>query len=211
MRIDAIRNEYNFSGLTRQNVDKNPFVQFEKWMKEAVGSDEKEPTAMAISTISANGFPQSRIVLLKFFDENGFIFFTNYLSEKGQSIENNPAVCLHFFWPVLERQVRISGFAEKTSREISEKYFRSRPLESQIGAWASEQSQEIPSREYLEQRFREYSARFENQSPSLPSFWGGYNVIPKKIEFWQGRKNRLHDRILYEKLSENWAIKRLAP
>lgn len=211
MRIDAIRNEYTFSGLTRQNVDKNPFVQFEKWIKEAVGSNEKEPTAMALSTIGTDGFPQSRIVLLKYFDENGFVFFTNYSSEKGKSIEKNPGVCLHFFWPELERQVRISGFAEKTSREISEKYFRSRPVESQIGAWASEQSIEIPSREYLEQRFREYRIKFEKQPPALPSFWGGYNVAPRKFEFWQGRENRLHDRILYEKTSGKWELKRLAP
>jgi pyridoxamine 5'-phosphate oxidase len=211
MRIDTLRNEYNFSGLTRRNVDENPFAQFEKWLKEAVDFEEKEPTAMALSTIGVNGFPQSRIVLLKYFDKNGFIFFTNYLSEKGKAIEKNPAVSLHFFWPLLERQVRISGFAEKTSRKISKKYFQSRPLESQIAAWASEQSKEIPSRDYLEQRFREFSSKFENQPPLLPSFWGGYKVIPKKIEFWQGRENRLHDRILYEKISNNWEIKRLAP
>jgi pyridoxamine 5'-phosphate oxidase len=211
MRIDTLRNEYNFSGLTRRNVDKNPFAQFEKWMKEAVDSEEKEPTAMTLSTVGTDGFPQSRIVLLKYFDENGFIFFTNYLSEKGKAIEKNPAVSLHFFWRVLERQVQITGLTEKTSEEISRNYFQSRPPESRIAAWASDQSREIPSRDYLEQRFREFSSKFENQSPPLPSFWGGYKVIPQKIEFWQGRSNRLHDRILYEKISDNWAIKRLAP
>jgi len=211
MKIDSLRNEYLFSGLTRKNMDQNPFKQFEKWLNEAVNSDEKEPTAMALSTIGADGFPQSRIVLLKLFDENGFVFFTNYSSEKGKSIEKNPAVSLHFFWPFLERQVRISGVAEKTSKEISLKYFQSRPEESQVAAWASEQSTEIPSRDYLEQQFRKFSSKFENESVPLPPFWGGYRVNPQKIEFWQGRANRLNDRILYERNGELWTIKRLAP
>lgn len=211
MKIDSLRNEYLFSGLTRKNMDQNPFKQFEKWLNEAVNSDEKEPTAMALSTIGADGFPQSRIVLLKFFDENGFVFFTNYSSEKGKSIEKNPAVSLHFFWPFLERQVRITGVAEKTSKEISLKYFQSRPEESQVAAWASEQSTEIPSRDYLEQQFRKFSSKFENESVPLPPFWGGYRVNPQKIEFWQGRANRLNDRILYERNGELWTIKRLAP
>ncbi|SHE31647.1 Pyridoxamine 5'-phosphate oxidase [Mariniphaga anaerophila] len=212
MKIDSIRNEYSFSGLRKQNTDDNPFNQFEKWLKEAIDSNEKEPTAMAVATIGTDGFPQSRIVLLKYFNENGFVFFTNYLSGKGRSIESSPAVGLHFFWPLLERQVRISGVAEKTSKKVSEKYFHSRPLESQVGAWASEQSKEIESRDYLEQRFRKFSSEFENEAPSLPPFWGGYNVVPQKIEFWQGRENRLHDRILYKKLSNNeWEKIRLAP
>jgi pyridoxamine 5'-phosphate oxidase len=211
MRLDSIRNEYNLSGLTKKNVDSNPFRQFENWLKVALDSEEKEPTAMSLSTIGTDGFPHSRIVLLKFFNENGFVFFTNYCSEKGKSIEKNPAVSLHFFWPLLEQQIRISGKAEKTSHQISEKYFTERPLESQIAAWASEQSMEIPSREYLEKRFEAYRKTFENKTPILPSFWGGYNVIPHKFEFWQGRANRLHDRILYEKNGKTWAIKRLAP
>ena len=211
MRLDSIRNEYNLSGLTKKNVDSNPFPQFENWLKVALDSEEKEPTAMSLSTIGTDGFPHSRIVLLKFFNENGFVFFTNYSSEKGKSIEKNPAVSLHFFWPLLEQQIRISGKAEKTNQKISEKYFAERPLESQIAAWASEQSMEIPSREYLEKRFEAYKKSFENNAPKLPSFWGGYNVIPHKFEFWQGRANRLHDRILYEKNGKTWAIKRLAP
>lgn len=211
MKIDSIRNEYILSGLTRKNVEKNPFKQFEKWLNNAIESGEKEPTAMSLATIGTDGFPQSRIVLLKLFDENGFIFFTNYDSEKGKAIALNNVAGLHFFWPLLERQVRISGFAEKTSTEISENYFNSRPLESRIGAWASEQSREIPSRLYLENRFGEYSRKFQNQEPDLPPFWGGYRVIPQKIEFWQGRANRLHDRILYEKTTDIWTIKRLAP
>ncbi len=211
MRLDTIRNEYNFSGLTKINVDKNPFRQFENWLKEALDSNEKEPTAMSLSTFGTDGFPQIRIVLLKFFNENGFVFFTNYSSEKAKSIKKNPSVSLHFFWPLLERQIRISGKAEKTSLEISEKYFAERPLESRIAAWASEQSKEIPSREFLEDRFEKYRKTFENNAPRLPSFWGGYNVVPQKFEFWQGRTNRLHDRILYEKEGEAWSIKRLAP
>jgi pyridoxamine 5'-phosphate oxidase len=211
MKLDTIRNEYKLSELTKKNVDSNPFRQFENWLKVALDSKEKEPTAMSLSTIGTDGFPHSRIVLLKFFNENGFVFFTNYSSEKGRSIEKNPAVGLHFFWPLLERQIRISGKAEKTSQKISEKYFAERPLESQIAAWASEQSKEISSREYLEKRFVEYRKVFENNAPGLPSFWGGYNVVPQKFEFWQGRASRLHDRILYEKNEETWSIKRLAP
>lgn len=211
MKLDTIRNEYKLSELTKKNVDSNPFRQFENWLKVALDSEEKEPTAMSLSTIGTDGFPHSRIVLLKFFNENGFVFFTNYSSEKGKSIEKNPAVGLHFFWPLLERQIRISGKAEKTSQKISEKYFAERPLESQIAAWASEQSKEISSREYLEKRFVAYRKVFENNAPGLPSFWGGYNVVPQKFEFWQGRASRLHDRILYEKNEETWSIKRLAP
>jgi pyridoxamine 5'-phosphate oxidase len=211
MKLDTIRNEYKLSELTKKNVDSNPFRQFENWLKVALDSKEKEPTAMSLSTIGTDGFPHSRIVLLKFFNENGFVFFTNYSSEKGRSIEKNPAVGLHFFWPLLERQIRISGKAEKTSQKISAKYFAERPLESQIAAWASEQSKEISSREYLEKRFVEYRKVFENNAPGLPSFWGGYNVVPQKFEFWQGRASRLHDRILYEKNEETWSIKRLAP
>lgn len=211
MKLDSIRNEYNFSGLTKMDVDENPFRQFQKWLQEALYSEEKEPTAMSFITIGTDGFPHSRIVLLKFFDQNGFVFFTNYSSEKGKAIESNAAVGLHFFWSALERQVRVSGTAQKTSHELSEEYFKSRPLESQIAAWASEQSREIPSREYLEKRFNEYRDAFATHAPALPSFWGGYVVVPQKIEFWQGRANRLHDRILYEKNKESWSIKRLAP
>ncbi len=211
MKIDSIRNEYILSGLTRKNVKKNPFKQFDLWLNDAIESGEKEPTAMSLATVGTDGFPHSRIVLLKLFDENGFIFFTNYDSEKGKAIARNNLVGLHFFWSLLERQVHISGFAERTSSEISENYFNSRPLESRIGAWASEQSMEIPSRLYLENRFDEYCRKFQNQEPALPPFWGGYRVIPQKIEFWQGRPKRLHDRILYEKTNDHWNIKRLAP
>jgi pyridoxamine 5'-phosphate oxidase len=211
MQIDSFRNEYSYSGITRKNVAGSPFKQFGIWMEEALASYEKEPTAMMLSTIGRDGFPQSRIVLLKFFDETGFVFFTNYNSAKGREIEANKLTSLHFFWATMGRQVHISGYAEKTSREISEKYFHSRPLESQISAWASEQSDEIPSRIHLEKLFSKFSKQFENQLVPLPPFWGGYRIAPVRFEFWQGRVNRLHDRILYKKTDEEWVIKRLAP
>jgi pyridoxamine 5'-phosphate oxidase len=211
MQIDSFRNEYNYSGLTRQNAASSPFKQFGIWMKEALSSYEKEPTAMMLSTIGLDGFPQSRIVLLKYFDEAGFVFFTNYNSAKGKEIEVNNLTSLHFFWATMGRQVHISGYAEKTSREISEKYFHSRPAESQISAWASEQSSEISSRKQLEKLFSKFNKQYENQVIPLPPFWGGYCIVPIRFEFWQGRTNRLHDRILYEKIGEKWATKRLAP
>ncbi|MFW5755046.1 MAG: pyridoxamine 5'-phosphate oxidase [Tangfeifania sp.] len=210
MDIHSLRKEYKFKVLNRKSVDKNPFKQFETWLNEAIKSEIMDPTAMTVSTIDENSFPQSRIVLLKYLDENGFVFFTNYKSQKGKSIENNPSVSLLFFWPELERQVRIDGFANKTSKTLSEKYFHSRPLESRIGAWASEQSSKIPNRKYLEKRFGSFKKKF-GFAPPLPDFWGGFNVSPVKIEFWQGRENRLHDRILYEKTENEWKIKRLAP
>jgi len=210
MDINSLRKEYKRSVLNRQSVDKNPINQFENWLDEAVDSKIPEPTAMAVSTFGTNGFPQTRIVLLKYLDDNGFAFFTNFESQKGKALEANPSTGLLFFWPELERQVRVEGIAEKTSREFAEKYFRSRPVNSQIGAWASEQSRTIPSRSYLEGRFADFQKKFGN-APPLPGFWGGYRVKPIRIEFWQGRESRLHDRILYEKENENWVIKRLAP
>jgi len=210
MNINSLRKEYKRSILNRNSVDSNPLKQFEAWLDEAVKSQLSDPTAMSLSTINESGFPQSRIVLLKFLDETGFVFFTNYKSQKGDSLEKNKAATLLFFWPELERQVRIEGFAAKTNKEISEQYFHSRPLESRIGAWASEQSREIPNRKYLEERFQSLKVKF-GYSPPLPDFWGGYRLNPVKIEFWQGRENRLHDRILYEKEDESWTVKRLAP
>jgi pyridoxamine 5'-phosphate oxidase len=211
MKLDSFRNEYKYSEMSKYNVSDNPFKQFEKWLEEALKSGEKLPTAMTVSTIGADGFPNARIVLLKYFDEMGFVFFSNYNSNKGKAIEKNNATGLHFFWPEMERQVIITGLSEKTERELSEKYFGTRPIESQISAWASPQSEEIPSRKHLEQRYNDYLHQFENQEIPLPPFWGGYRVVPHSIEFWQGRINRLHDRILYEKKEAKWIIKRLAP
>ena len=211
MDISSLRNEYKHSALSMHSVHKNPVQQFESWLDDAIDSEIQEPTAMAVSTVGKSGFPQSRIVLLKYLDNNGFVFFTNFESQKGKALEANPSTGLLFFWPELKRQVRIEGYANKTSREFAEKYFRSRPVNSQIGAWASEQSKTIPSRSYLEDRFSEFSLKYKNQTPPLPDFWGGYRVKPIRIEFWQGRENRLHDRILYKKIEDDWKIQRLAP
>lgn len=210
MNINSLRKEYKSRLLHRKSVENTPFKQFEIWLNEAINSEIPDPTAMSVSTLSENGFPQSRIVLLKFLDENGFVFFTNYKSQKGKSLEKNTGTSLLFFWPDLERQVRIEGFTAKTSQELSEKYFHSRPLESRIGAWASKQSDEIPNRKHLEERYESLKEKF-GFAPPFPDFWGGYRVTPVKIEFWQGRENRLHDRILYEKVNDTWTIKRLAP
>ncbi len=211
MKIKDIRNEYDFPEFNKSDADKNPFVQFRKWLQEAIDSEEKEPTAMSLSTIGTDGFPQSRIVLLKHFDENGFVFFSNYSSEKGKSLEANPVAGLNFFWATYERQVRISGIAKKTSMKVSEDYFKSRPENSRIAAWISEQSKEIPSRKYIENLYKDFQKKSSYKSETLPPFWGGYIVVPQKIEFWQGRTGRLHDRILYVKENENWVKKRLAP
>ena len=211
MKLDSLRNEYEYSGITRKNVAASPFTQFSQWMREVIESGEKEPTAMTLSTMGTDGFPHSRIVLLKFIDQEGFIFFTNYNGAKGKDIALNNAVGLHFFWSNLERQIKIVGYAEKTSRQISENYFQSRPVESQISAWASNQSEEVPSREYLEKQYETYRRKFKDKPVPLPPHWGGYRVIPQKIEFWQGRINRLHDRILYIKEADKWEIRRIAP
>ncbi len=211
MNINSIRKEYRQSVLSRKNINRNPLKQFEKWLGEAITSEIPEPTAMTLSTHGPDGFPQARIVLLKHLDEEGFVFFSNYASQKGKSIAQNPLASLLFFWPELERQVRIEGITSKISRKDSQRYFDSRPYESRIGAWSSEQSQIIPSRNYLEDRFAAYQQKFKNQSPPLPSNWGGYLLKPEKIEFWQGRENRLHDRILYLKENNAWVNQRLAP
>lgn len=211
MKIKDIRNEYDFPEFNKSDADNNPFEQFRKWLREAIDSEEKEPTAMSLSTIGTDGYPQIRIVLLKDFDENGFVFFSNYSSDKGKSLEANPVAGLNFFWATFERQVRISGTVKKTSLKVSEDYFKSRPAKSRIAAWISEQSKEIPSREYLENLYDEFQEKSSHKSETLPPFWGGYIVIPEKIEFWQGRTGRLHDRILYVKENEEWIKKRLAP
>jgi len=211
MNIDSIREEYRFAELKKSQLAESPIKQFDNWLNEAIKAELPYPTATSFSCIGATGFPESRIVLLKFLDEQGFVFFTNYNSEKAISVEKNSAAGLHFFWPELERQVRISGYAAKTSAELSDKYFNTRPEKSRIAAWASNQSAEIPSRKYLEKQFEKYSKMFQNQEIPRPDFWGGFTVKPIKMEFWQGRESRLHDRILYKKENEKWTIKRLAP
>ena len=211
MKLDSIRRDYKYAALNESDVDADPIKQFGKWITAALRAEVNEATAMALSTVNADGLPQSRIVLLKDFNEQGFTFFTNYQSEKGRAIAHHPAVSLHFFWPELERQIRISGLAEKTSDEVSSSYFLSRPVLSQIAAIASDQSQKIPSRNFLEKRFEQLKEEALMHPLTWPKYWGGYVVKPLKIEFWQGRESRLHDRILYEKKDESWTISRLAP
>lgn len=208
--IASLRQNYTRNELIEENVLKNPFFQFEKWFKEAIDSEILEPNAMCLSTVS-NGKPSSRIVLLKGFDENGFVFFTNYKSHKGLDIEQNNHVAVNFFWAELERQVRIEGETEKVSEEESEEYFHQRPISSQIGAWVSEQSNVIPNREVLEKRQVELEAQYKDSVIPKPPHWGGYRVKPNKIEFWQGRPSRLHDRILFTNVENNWKIERLSP
>lgn len=211
MKLDSIRREYKFAELNRKSVNKNPLKQLEVWLKDALETNVNEPTAMSAVTVGKDGFPQSRIVLLKDLNEKGVTFFTDYLSEKGKAISTSPKIGLHFFWPEMDRQIRISGYAEKTSASISEKYFKSRPIPSQIAAFISKQSEEIPDRKFLENAFYDLQNQLKGKTPERPENWGGYLVKPIKIEFWQGRENRLHDRILYEKQGESWMIKRLSP
>lgn len=211
MQLENIRREYKRAELNENNIDQNPIIQFRKWLNVAISSYADEATAMSFISLGSDGFPQSRIVLLKEFDEKGFTFFTNYSSEKGKAIVNQDKVGLHFFWPELERQIRISGLACKTSVEASRKYFHSRPQKSQIAATISPQSAVIPTRQFLENKFAELSEKLNGINPEYPEYWGGYLIKPVKFEFWQGRENRLHDRLVYEKKEDLWEIKRLAP
>lgn len=205
-----LRRDYSLRELDEATVLPDPFSQFLLWFDEATKAAVIEPNAMTLSTVGADGRPSARVVLLKGFDHNGLVFFTNYESRKGRELTNNPNACLHFFWPDLERQIIVNGTAEKTSREESQVYFDSRPLASRIGAWASRQSSVIASREILENREKELSKEFGEQVP-LPPFWGGFRLNPNKFEFWQGRQNRLHDRICFTLKNGVWAITRLSP
>lgn len=211
MKLGSIRKEYRFSALAESGINPAPFKQFSVWLDEAINAELEYATAFTLATIGVNGFPQSRIVLLKGFDQNGFTFFTNYNSAKGKAILENNRVGLHFFWPEFERQIRITGFAEKTKKSISDKYFKSRPPESQLAAIISDQSKTISSREYLEKRYSELKNSLKDSLPERPKNWGGYVVKPIEFEFWQGRENRLHDRIVFYAENGKWEIKRLAP
>ncbi|WP_372650916.1 pyridoxamine 5'-phosphate oxidase [Draconibacterium sp.] len=211
MKLDSIRREYRFAALTKQSVAASPIDQFKEWLNDAQRANVNDFSAMNLVTSETGAFPQSRIVLLKDISVNGFTFFTNYDSQKGKSIEKNNKVGLHFFWPELERQVRIDGVAEKTSRKISVQYFKSRPLESQIAACASAQSATLTSRSKLEEQYRSLQNALQGDHPECPENWGGYLVRPVKMEFWQGRESRLHDRIVYELVENEWKIKRLSP
>ncbi|MDT0690679.1 pyridoxamine 5'-phosphate oxidase [Salegentibacter sp. F188] len=210
--LQDYRKSYEKFELSDTVIPVSPILLFEEWFVEAEKDDRvDEANAMNLSTIGKDGFPKNRIVLLKKYNENGFTFYTNYKSEKGIAIQENPNVCLSFFWPNLERQVIIKGVATKTTEEDSSKYFYSRPRGSQLGALASNQSEQISSREELEEKIENLTRQFEGQTIPKPEEWGGYNVSPESYEFWQGRKNRLHDRILFSKIEEKWKVERLAP
>ena len=206
------RRNYSKRELLEESISKDPFFQFKTWFEEMeAAKSSSEVNAMGVSSVGLDGFPKNRIVLLKEYTQEGFIFYTNYGSEKAQALVENPNTCLSFFWPELERQVIIKGIAEKSSEEKAHTYFNSRPRESQLGAWASHQSSEIASREVLDKTLRELTLEFQGKPVPKPDFWGGFLVKPISFEFWQGRPNRLHDRILYTKERKNWSFKRLAP
>lgn len=210
--LAQIRKEYTLLSLDEESVMANPFGQFEKWFNEATNAKVPEPNAMNLATVSSNNRPSSRIVLLKGFTDQGFTFFTNYQSSKGKDLAENPFCALTFFWPELERQIRIEGSVERTSVTESDTYFKSRPRASQIGAWASPQSSVIQTRKLIEDRFNEMEKKFKGKdSLPRPNQWGGYLLKPFLIEFWQGRPSRLHDRILYTRDDNTWKISRLAP
>ncbi len=211
--IQQLRREYAHSSLDENSVAANPILQFQKWFEEALNSNVLEPNAMTLATCDAAGNPSARIVLLKGLTGDGFVFFTNYQSRKGEELAQNSRVCLVFFWKELERQVRIEGAASKISEQISTEYFQSRPRASQIGAWVSPQSRTVESRQWLEKKYAEIAEKYkDSEALPRPPHWGGYAVKPEKIEFWQGRPSRLHDRILYSLTdSKIWKIERLAP
>lgn len=210
--VADLRKDYQLQSLRKTDVDESPFKQFQVWFDQALAAQLPEPNAMTVATATQSGKPSARIVLLKGFDERGFVFYTNYQSHKGQALIDNPQAALIFWWAELERQVRIEGRVEKVSDQESDEYFHSRPFNSRLGAWASEQSQVIESREVLELRWQELKTKYENSDVPRPPHWGGFRVIPSAIEFWQGRPSRLHDRLLYSLLDNgSWQIERLSP
>ncbi|OGS70869.1 MAG: pyridoxamine 5'-phosphate oxidase [Flavobacteria bacterium RIFCSPLOWO2_12_FULL_35_11] len=211
--LSNYRKNYQKSELSEEGISDNPMELFQKWFYEVEESErDTEVNAVTVSTIGADGFPKARVVLLKKFTWEGFIFFTNYRSEKGKAIALNPNVCLSFFWQGIERQVIIKGVAEKLSENLSDGYFDSRPDGSKLGAWASDQSEVVPSRNFLDERLASFEKQYENKEIDRPKHWGGILVKPISIEFWQGRPNRMHDRIRYTLQEDfNWKIERLAP
>jgi pyridoxamine 5'-phosphate oxidase len=209
--IADIRREYASRALTEADALADPIQQFSLWFGEALKSELLDTNAMTLATASRDGVPAARIVLLKGFDETGFVFFTNYESAKAHDLDDNPRACLLLFWAALERQVRITGGVTRTSAEESDTYFHSRPFESQIGAWASAQSRRVGDRSALESRYAELAAQYAGGPVPLPPFWGGDRVVPEAMEFWQGRKSRLHDRLLYVRSNGRWERSRLAP
>ena len=212
MDLTSLRAKYTTKGLDIKDLNQDPFMQFETWFNEAINAKLTEPNAFSLATVGSDMMPSIRTVLLKIFDEKGFVFFTNYKSTKAKQIEENPKAAALFAWLDLERQVKIEGSIEKISSTESLKYFLSRPKGSQIGAWVSHQSEVITSRSLLEQKFDEIKKKFLKGEVPFPSFWGGYAIKPIRIEFWQGGQDRLHDRFVYELQNDNsWTISRLAP
>lgn len=207
----AERNAQDYPELNEKDVDPNPFLQFGRWFNQAESAVPILPNAMTLATTDMNGVPSARVVLLKDFDEQGFVFYTNYESPKGRDLDLTSVAGLCFYWSELGRQVRITGTVSKTSREESEAYFHTRPLDSQLGAWASNQSEVIANREVLEARMEEVVKKYEGKQIPLPPYWGGYRVAPSVIEFWQSRPSRLHDRLRYSRRGREWVIERLAP
>lgn len=211
MNPSDLRREYKAAALDEHSVNANPVAQFRQWFDQACSADLVEPNAMSISTVDEQGRPNIRTVLLKAYDDRGFVFYTNYTSQKAQDIANNANIALLFPWLPLERQVKILGRAEKVSTAESMKYFLSRPHGSRLGAWVSNQSKVISGRKVLEMKLEEIKRKFSDGEIPLPDFWGGFRVVPRLIEFWQGRESRLHDRIQYERMDDEWAVSRLAP
>ena len=207
--IKDLRTDYQKSELNVKDLTEEPIILFQQWLSQAI-TYSNDANAFVLSTVNSNGVPSSRVLLLRDATEKGFSFFTNYSSRKSQEIEVNPNICMNFFWPEMERQVRINGSISRLSEQESDDYFNSRPYESRIGAWCSPQSQVIESREVLENKIQELKKKYPNEVPR-PENWGGYTIVPNEIEFWQGRASRLHDRFLYNREGENWTINRLAP
>ena len=209
--LAALRRDYALASLRETHVDADPIRQFEAWFADALAAQVLEPNAMTLATATSDGVPSARIVLLKGIDAGGFVFFTDYRSRKGAELAENPLAALVFLWKEIERQVRVSGAVSRVMAAESEAYYRSRPLGSRLGAWVSHQSSVIASRAEIEERWQAVSQRFADGDVPLPPHWGGYRVMPDEIEFWQGRPNRLHDRLRYERTSSGWTISRLSP
>ena len=212
MSISDLRREYTLTGLHERDLDPSPFKQFGRWFEQALSAGLLDANAMTVATSSREGKPSARVMLLKDFDEKGFVFFTNYESRKGRELDENPYAAMVFFWAELERQVRITGRVSRISQEESEEYFHSRPIGSQLGAWASHQSEVIRTPELLENRIKELESEYEGKTIPMPAFWGGLLLSPETIEYWQGRPNRLHDRLRYTLQPDGpWRIERLSP
>jgi pyridoxamine 5'-phosphate oxidase len=209
--IGNIRRDYTLARLDEASVDPDPLIEFARWFEEALKAEARDPNAMTLATANAAGVPSARIVLLKGFDGRGFVFFTDYRSRKGAELAENPRAALVFYWPELERQVRITGGTAPVERQESETYFRSRPRASRLGAWISHQSQVIAGRQELDDRVPEMERRYPGDDVPLPAYWGGFRLRPESIEFWQGRVSRLHDRIRYVRKGDSWRIERLSP